>query len=1668
MKVRTGSYIGNATNDRQINVVASGETPVAVILSGNYFKIADHPAGSCSPFANDAPNQTNIIKNLTPNGFTVGTSASANSNGVRYYYTAFFNDGNDDLITGKYTGDGINNRLIDTGVVLKLVLIKGNSSHYGWWKTSSNAGLATMGFAGFTDQSDRIRSLPGSGGFTLDLNVESNENGIDFYYMAVASSSPWVTVGSFTGNATDDRNIPGLTFPPAVVWIKANNPISAITRTSAMVGDLSRLFASSTDLANAIQALNADGFQVGSYAGVNENNTPIRYAAFGLGYTVNTEEWTAIAECFNPVNSFWATARPLVKPSQTWLSRAYCVNKTIAGPLSTMPFRSVDVMKLSKDGTTHQLSDAQIENVVNFIRDNINVTHIGPAANIDPVEWAPVGYVPSPRSLVNLYKKWANTIHATGLRVLHRMEMFSIQNKSSDTHGFLWRVGSNRYPQGSKSEIIPTTWTDGFNRLTIPANVGNISYGTPVVFDFNIADTAQASNSIGSGLIAGGSAGGGWNIQSNQLRLFRAGNVFTYSIARTTATYGNALYELTVQKQADGRDGMFFCLAGSGSDPFYKGYVVSLVGSNQVILEDVAKLLLSPRQKIASGTVATPFVTNSFYKIKVEKTGILIKVKVWLVTDSEPADWLFQVYDNSYSSGYVGATSEVFGKNVLFDNLTITPITFSNFSSSWTGSGKWGIAVNNAQVSDVQGEAYQNILYTSTAYTNVTYKAEVRTPSGPGKVGLVFRVNLNSNPHAANNYSGYIARIRDNAFLDLETLAGTNIATVPKAISSDTPYMIKIEAIGTSIKIKTWATGDDEPSAWDIELTNSLYTTGGMGFAAEDVTSAIFDKVEILIAQNLNSLLGIVYSYIMTNSEIFANGDILAPFPEKTAGSFNDSTSWLSHASPGIIANYTNFFNDLKDVADYAFQQLGLNVITGHSSNNFSEIKSGWLPPSFFSHAGIVVTDWYGNADLGTGAGTVSWDGNLTVTGIGTNFTSFFTAGNFIVANGLRAEIASVDSSTQLTLRTKFFTISGGGEVIGTVVFNSTPFSNKTYTGQGGFREQHIYNELNNAYNNKGGLPIEVQEWAPVPDMIAKTFTGTNSPSIPERGFAMDATLAHVYREQEVVRPFLDALTQLHEEGKMFGFNWWGFWNTGENDTGLMGGNYNTYGAIKLRRDGRVLAEYFNAGTTPHETFWATAKAKKGGGRLGDLPIKGLDLMKWTKDTVASQPSDATIENIVKFIYENIEVTHLAIVLPIDPLDWYPVGFTPSPRTVLEVYKKWCDTIHSYGIKVIHRCVMFGEEGLSNFTLRVGLNRYPVGTVSDVLNDVDRESYLGIFYDFIVDNPGLFVDGDIWAPFPESTENSTQYYALSSLTRVGTLATLVTTLNHNTRTGESISLEGVSTPGWSGPYIVTKINDTTLTFTVDGDETTPAVTTGAWLVRGRSIFHPNQSFISHASPGIQTNFANFFIWTKQVSDAAFQVIGKDVITGKTANNYSEIRTFWLLQALFNSDEAIAFDYYGGYDGSPRTPAQQVADAEWAYDNRGHHPLFWQEWGTTPDMITLQNLQNNEDRKAFVSDFLSRVAVLFESGKLNGFNYWGFWDTGDNDSGILKLNGSSALYGSYELRGVGQVLAEYFDDGKDIEKWTAKALVLDTITETWTALARAARKRSGKRKIILRK
>jgi hypothetical protein len=287
MQLALGSYTGDGTDNRQITGI--GFQPDLVIMrardSGQYavWRSSTMSGDKTAYFAQAAALFANAIQSLDSDGFTVGTHATVNSNGVTYDWQAFKDNGVPDFKVGTFTGDGTDNRDITAlGFDPDFVTIKRDGLWYGRWRTSSNSGDQAVSFTDDGDQSNEIQAFVTDG---FQVGTGQNANGAPYHWFAFKAVAGASGYGSYAGNNADDRSINGVGFQPDLVWVKGNSSLArGASRPSSIAGDTTVFFTSAAAAANHVQALESDGFQVGTSQ--NASGYTYRWFAWKSGETV--------------------------------------------------------------------------------------------------------------------------------------------------------------------------------------------------------------------------------------------------------------------------------------------------------------------------------------------------------------------------------------------------------------------------------------------------------------------------------------------------------------------------------------------------------------------------------------------------------------------------------------------------------------------------------------------------------------------------------------------------------------------------------------------------------------------------------------------------------------------------------------------------------------------------------------------------------------------------------------------------------------------------------------------------------------------------------------------------------------------------------------------------------------------------------------------------------------------------------------------------------------------------------------------------------------------------------------------------------------------------------------------------------------------------------------
>lgn len=297
---QTGTYTGNGVDNRPITGL--GFQPDGVIIKAATAQYAvmrtSTMAGDLTKaFVGGTALEANVIQSLDVDGFTLGTDARVNANGVAYHWIAFKAIAGE-ITFGSYTGDATDSRdIAGLGFQPDLVFLLPASTQNAAARFSSQTGDASFYFSAAAAFADGIQAF-NADGFQVGTTV--NAGATVYHYVAWKSVWGKRVIGSYTGNGVDNRNISGLGFDPRWVLIKNAGARAGVHKpdTTGIATDATQYFINTANFADGIQRLDADGFQVGRSATVNENGVAIHYAAFALNLTAQPAISSAANQIF--------------------------------------------------------------------------------------------------------------------------------------------------------------------------------------------------------------------------------------------------------------------------------------------------------------------------------------------------------------------------------------------------------------------------------------------------------------------------------------------------------------------------------------------------------------------------------------------------------------------------------------------------------------------------------------------------------------------------------------------------------------------------------------------------------------------------------------------------------------------------------------------------------------------------------------------------------------------------------------------------------------------------------------------------------------------------------------------------------------------------------------------------------------------------------------------------------------------------------------------------------------------------------------------------------------------------------------------------------------------------------------------------------------------------
>lgn len=286
--IKTGYYMGNGTG---LSVTGVGFQPQLIIIksdtaAGSMVWKSSAMATSVTTYLGVATaDNTETEITLDADGFTVSAALEVNTAITRYTYTAFYDSNNCLLVgtmcVGSYTGTGTSTKDVSTGFQPDLVWVKRSTAVAGNFRTSAMPTPNSANFFAATTNDATANYFTTLNATSFTVGVTNNANAGLYYFAAFKNVANTVYVGSFLGNATDDRNITDPNFEPDFVLVKQASANAAVFNNTETWGDYSSLATLTADTVNNIQDLTSTGFQVGTTNNVNANAVTSYYFAFG-------------------------------------------------------------------------------------------------------------------------------------------------------------------------------------------------------------------------------------------------------------------------------------------------------------------------------------------------------------------------------------------------------------------------------------------------------------------------------------------------------------------------------------------------------------------------------------------------------------------------------------------------------------------------------------------------------------------------------------------------------------------------------------------------------------------------------------------------------------------------------------------------------------------------------------------------------------------------------------------------------------------------------------------------------------------------------------------------------------------------------------------------------------------------------------------------------------------------------------------------------------------------------------------------------------------------------------------------------------------------------------------------------------------------------------------
>tara|TARA_B100000809_G_scaffold178002_1_gene175575 strand:- start:386 stop:1930 length:1545 start_codon:yes stop_codon:yes gene_type:complete len=262
-----------------IMIKSEGATQAVIVTK-------DMTVGETKPMGSSAANSIGRITTINSDGFSLGTHAEVNSNGIVYQWIAFQDGG--DIKIGTYLGTGSQTTIDTIGFKPEMIWF--------WGDGASSRDNATMYLKSNSEKTDRMKN--GARSNNMIGNFSANgystgtsstygafRSGINYYYIAFNAGIHFEFGGYNNGNPVDGKTktLAGSWKADLIITNGAINNLRPVFKTGTMIGDETLAFSSTAVFANGIQSITSTGFTLGTNHLAQDGNNAQDYAAIRNG-----------------------------------------------------------------------------------------------------------------------------------------------------------------------------------------------------------------------------------------------------------------------------------------------------------------------------------------------------------------------------------------------------------------------------------------------------------------------------------------------------------------------------------------------------------------------------------------------------------------------------------------------------------------------------------------------------------------------------------------------------------------------------------------------------------------------------------------------------------------------------------------------------------------------------------------------------------------------------------------------------------------------------------------------------------------------------------------------------------------------------------------------------------------------------------------------------------------------------------------------------------------------------------------------------------------------------------------------------------------------------------------------------------------------------------------